>query len=63
MDTSRAAGRLTARATGDEVGDECAWISTGQGASGNVTLGNGVYAMQSIWSNDTTQCEIAHVIR
>lgn len=56
-------GGWTATATGDEVGDECAWISTGQGASANVTMGNGIYAMQSIWSNDTGQCEIAHPVR
>jgi hypothetical protein len=49
--------------SGAEVGDECAWISTGQGASANVTMGNGAYAMQSIWSNDTNQCEISHSIR
>ena len=46
--------------SGAEVGDECAWISTGHGASANVTMGNGAYAMQSIWSNDTNQCEISH---
>jgi serine protease len=34
--------------SGAEVGDECAWISTGQGASANVTMGNGAYATQSI---------------
>ena len=56
-------GGWTAPTNGAEVGDECAWISTGQGASGNVTLGNGAYAMQSTWSNDTGQCEIAHPIR
>jgi serine protease len=47
---------------GAEVGDECAWISSGQGASANVSMGNGAYAMQSIWSNDTSQCEISHAI-
>lgn len=56
-------GGWTASSTGAEVGDECAWISTGQGASANVTMGNGTYAMQSTWSNDTAQCEIAHPIR
>ena len=49
-------------AAGEENGDECAWIATGQGASANVTMGNGVYAMQSTWSNDTGQCEIAHAV-
>ncbi len=46
--------------TGAEVGDECAWISSGQGAAADVTMGNGVYAMQSIWSNDTDACDISH---
>ena len=50
-------------AAGAETGDECAWIASGQGASADVTMGNGVYAMQSTWSNDTGQCEIAHPIR
>jgi len=48
---------------GAEVGDECAWINTGQGASANVTMGNGAYAMQSIWSNDTNECDISHAIQ
>ncbi len=47
---------------GQENGDECAWISSGTGASANVTMGNGVYAMQSSWSNDTNSCAISHVI-
>ena len=47
-------------AAGEETGDECAWIASGQGASADVTMGNGIFAMQSTWSNDTGQCEIAH---
>ena len=47
-------------AAGAETGDECAWIGSGQGASANVAMGNGTYAMQSSWSNDTSRCEIAH---
>ena len=47
---------------GQENGDECAWISSGQGATQNVVMGNGTYAMQSTWSNDTNQCDIAHPI-
>jgi serine protease len=47
---------------GQENGDECAWISSGQGASANVSMGTGSFAMQSTWSNDTNQCEIAHPI-
>ncbi|MGZ4601371.1 hypothetical protein [Oryzihumus sp.] len=45
---------------GQENADECAWISSGQGASANVTMGNGTYAMQSTWSNDTNRCDITH---
>jgi serine protease len=41
--------------TGEENGDKCAWISSGQGASANVTLSNSspavVYPVQSLWSN------------
>ncbi len=48
--------------SGQENGDECAWISSGQGASANVVMGNGSYAMQSTWSNDTTECDISHPI-
>ena len=28
----------------------------------NVTMGNGSYAMQSTWSNDTNECDISHPI-
>jgi serine protease len=49
--------------SGAEAGDECAWINTGQGASANVTMGNGAYAMQSIWSNDTNACDISHALQ
>jgi serine protease len=47
---------------GEENGDECAWISSGQGASANVTMGTGTFAMQSTWSNDTNRCDISHAI-
>ena len=56
------AGGWTNPSSGQENGDECAWISSGQGASANVTMGNGSYAMQSTWSNDTNQCDISHTI-
>ncbi len=46
---------------GQENGDECAWITSGQGATQLVTMGNGAYPMQSTWSNDTNRCDIAHV--
>ena len=53
-------GGWTNPSTGEEVGDECAWISSGQGAAANVRMGNGTYAMQSIWSNDSNACDISH---
>ena len=55
------AGGWTTR-SGSENGDLCAWISSGQGAAANVSMGNGAYAMQSTWSNDTSQCDISHNI-
>ena len=36
---------------GAENGDKCAWISFGQGAASNITLGGQRYAVQSLWSN------------
>jgi serine protease len=36
---------------GAENGDKCAWISSGQGASANVTLSTGSFPVQSLWSN------------
>ncbi len=56
------AGGWTNHSNGQENGDECAWISSGQGASANVSMGNGTYAMQSTWSNDTDRCDISHAI-
>jgi len=47
---------------GQENGDECAWISSGQGATANVTMGNGTFPMQSTWSNDTNECDLSHPI-
>jgi hypothetical protein len=47
---------------GQENGDECAWIRSGQGASANVSMGTGSFAMQSTWSNDTNRCDISHAI-
>lgn len=37
--------------SGSENGDKCAWISSGQGASANITLSTGSFAVQSLWSN------------
>jgi hypothetical protein len=36
---------------GAENADKCAWISSGQGASANITLSTGTFAVQSLWSN------------
>jgi serine protease len=37
---------------GAEIGDKCAWISSGQGASADVTLSNGTSVpVQSLWSD------------
>ena len=47
---------------GQENGDECAWISSGQGASADVATATGTFAMQSTWSNDTNRCDISHPI-
>lgn len=55
-------GGWTNPQTGEENGDECAWIAAGPGASANVSMGNGAFAMQSTWSNDTNACEISHAI-
>ncbi len=38
-------------ANGAENGDKCAWISSGQGASANVSLSGTTYPVQSLWSN------------
>jgi hypothetical protein len=37
---------------GAENGDKCAWISSGQGASANITLSTGTFPVQSLWSNN-----------
>lgn len=34
-----------------EIGDKCAWISSGQGASAYTTLSTGTFPVQSLWSN------------
>jgi len=36
---------------GAENGDKCAWISSSQGASADIPLNTGVFAVQSLWSN------------
>jgi hypothetical protein len=37
--------------SGEENGDKCAWISSGQGAAASVNMGGGSYPVQSLWSN------------
>jgi hypothetical protein len=37
--------------SGEENGDKCAWISSGQGASADTNLSTGTFAVQSLWSN------------
>lgn len=37
--------------SGAEIGDKCAWISSGSGASADITLSTGTFAVQTLWSN------------
>jgi hypothetical protein len=37
--------------SGEETGDKCAWIASGQGAMANLHLSTGTFAVQSMWSN------------
>jgi hypothetical protein len=37
--------------SGEENGDKCAWISSGQGASASVSMNGASYPVQSLWSN------------
>ncbi|MGH8401123.1 MAG: pre-peptidase C-terminal domain-containing protein, partial [Gammaproteobacteria bacterium] len=55
------AGGWTAN-SGYENSDECAWKSSGQGASANVTFTTGSFTEQSSWSNDTNECDLSHAI-
>ncbi|EWT03077.1 hypothetical protein N865_03955 [Intrasporangium oryzae NRRL B-24470] len=54
---------LTSRTySGQENGDECAWISPGSaGGAGNVSTATGSFPMQATWSNDTNRCDLSHV--
>lgn len=47
---------------GLESADKCAWLTTGNGAMGNVALATGLFPMQSIWSNDANGCLLYHSI-
>lgn len=50
--------------SGSEIGDKCAWISSGQGAAQDLTLTTGSFAIQSMWANDFNNgaggCEVSH---
>jgi hypothetical protein len=52
--------------SGNENGDKCAWVASGSGASKNLTLSTGGFAVQSTWANDANGgrggCETSHVI-
>ena len=52
--------------SGQENGDKCAWVKLGQGASQNITLSTGSFAVQSTWSNayngGSGGCEINHAV-
>ncbi len=52
--------------SGSENGDKCAWISSGQGAAQDITLGTGSFPVQSTWANDFNSgaggCEVSHPI-
>jgi serine protease len=51
--------------SGNENGDKCAWINSGPGASQNLTLSTGTFAVQSTWANDSGGsggCETSHAI-
>jgi hypothetical protein len=37
--------------SGSEIGDKCAWISSGQGASADTAFSTGKFPVQSLWSN------------
>jgi serine protease len=37
--------------SGSEIGDKCAWISSGQGAAADTTFSTGKFPVQSLWSD------------
>lgn len=52
--------------SGNENGDKCAWIPSGQGAAQDITLSTGTFAVQSTWANDFNGgaggCEVSHPV-
>ncbi|HEX6488683.1 MAG TPA: hypothetical protein VF137_07405 [Candidatus Dormibacteraeota bacterium] len=55
-----------ANSGGGDDATNCAWISTGQGATQNVTFSTGTFPVTSTWANDfnggTGGCEVSHPI-
>ncbi len=53
-------------AGGSEDADKCAWISSGTGASQDITLTTGTFPVQTTWANDGAggagTCEVSHPI-
>ncbi|MDQ1392552.1 MAG: hypothetical protein QOF30_1529 [Acidimicrobiaceae bacterium] len=51
---------------GDENGDKCSWIQSGQGASQDITLTTGSFAVQTTWANDfnggSGGCLVSHAV-
>jgi hypothetical protein len=52
--------------SGEENADKCAWLSSGTGASQNLALATGTFAVQTTWANDLNSgaggCEVSHPI-
>ena len=46
-------------ASGSEIGDKCAWISSGPGASQNVNFSTGTFPVQTLWDNKLSGCAIS----
>jgi hypothetical protein len=53
-------------ASGEEIGDKCAWINSGPGQAIDLALATGSFAVQSMWANDDNAdaggCESSHPI-
>jgi serine protease len=45
---------------GEENGDKCAWITSGQGASDSVSMNGASFPVQSLWSNTTSNCVLSY---
>lgn len=41
---------------GSEIGDKCAWLSSGQGAAASESLNGVSFPVQSLWSNASSGC-------